>query len=957
VTAVAQAVQPAYYNVVVTARTTGTATNYALSSSTTYDSAGTGDFAGPSFTTSNSGANLTGGTNPISDSGTVTLTIGSFTASAPYGPASNSSAAQVATALIGTGTTGLNRAGSPVTATASGANITLTYNSIGLAGNVAATLTSSSGNPSIFPGGSFSGSTTLGNGADPYSSGLAHPYSTTYTYDSLSDLLAVSQAAGTFNGQSVTGQPRSYTYDSFGRILTATTPESGTATNYYTTSGGAACAGDPSLVCRVQDARSVVKTFTYDGINRPATVSYSDGTPGVTYTYDTGGAAAFALDRLTKITEGPTNSQTFSYDNFGRINSVSHVIDTTTYLTQYSYNLAGQLASITYPTTRAVLQNYDAIGRLCAVGASGSTCTTGTNYLSGLTYNAAGETSALTMGNGVLGAFTYNDHLQLSTLRYFKGSTDVLNLAYDYTATGVTGNNGQIQAVHYYTAPGTEDPTKSEQFTYDPWSRLSAAQTGVVNTNAGSKTWSMSWAYDRLGNRTGQSFVSGDQTLNIGQPQFTIDPNTNHITNTGFQYDGAGNLINDGTNAYFYDGANRLRQINSGAAVYSYFGPLRIKKVLGTTATVYIYSGNKPIVEYVNGSVSKEYIYAGSQLLATVAASGTTYRHPDHLSIRAETDASGNMIGQYGNLPYGDPWYGIATGTKWRFTSYERDFGTGETGLDYAQFRYYASGQGRFMSADMMGGSRGVPQSLNRYAYSMNDPVNLADPLGLSAAPMMDVITICKTPFWGTNYSDGSTTIMTGYPVCEFVVLDIGGNAFGSLFGGGGGGPGDGGPTSNSPKVNIRALADCIFSLFGVTLTSFSPPQSQVSLGNDDELITNIGGSFTGFGPDVRDNGGYNYNEISVSNNNNLFTRDDLTKLFGYPAIGRTDGFFPDMNFAAGDIGPEPMLMAQIFELGNSLGYITGQVRPGQSVNQSTGPQNTEQGAKLKDCYKKGGPQ
>jgi hypothetical protein len=84
--------------------------------------------------------------------------------------------------------------------------------------------------------------------------------------------------------------------------------------------------------------------------------------------------------------------------------------------------------------------------------------------------------------------------------------------------------------------------------------------------------------------------------------------------NPGYTYDYAGNMTHDATAAYSYDGANRLININTSAAVYSYFGPQRIKKVLGSTTTRYIYSGTKPIAEYVNGananSPSTEYIYA-----------------------------------------------------------------------------------------------------------------------------------------------------------------------------------------------------------------------------------------------------------------------------------------------------------------------------------------------------------
>jgi len=112
--------------------------------------------------------------------------------------------------------------------------------------------------------------------------------------------------------------------------------------------------------------------------------------------------------------------------------------------TSYAYNLVSQITSITYPsTTRVVVQNYDAIGRVCAIGASGSTCSTGTRSLNSPTYNAAAEPLSVTFGDNVQGAFTYNAHLQLSTLRYFKNSTEILNLAYDYTS-GVSGNNGSM---------------------------------------------------------------------------------------------------------------------------------------------------------------------------------------------------------------------------------------------------------------------------------------------------------------------------------------------------------------------------------------------------------------------------------------------------------------------------------------------------------------------------------
>ena len=179
--------------------------------------------------------------------------------------------------------------------------------------------------------------------------------------------------------------------------------------------------------------------------------------------------------------------------------------------------------------------------------------------------------------------------------------------------------------------------------------------------------------------------------------------------------------------------ANIIKHVKECTCVQGYLG-LCIKNVLGSNTTRYVYSGSKPIAEYVgttNPTLSTEYIYAGSQLLATIAGSATTYHHPDHLSNRAETNSSGTRTRTFGQLPFGETWYETGTVDKWKFTGYEHDSGTGETGLDYANFRYYASAQGRFMSADFLGGHPGAPQSLNRYAYATNDPLNRVDPLGL----------------------------------------------------------------------------------------------------------------------------------------------------------------------------------------------------------------------------------
>jgi len=65
-----------------------------------------------------------------------------------------------------------------------------------------------------------------------------------------------------------------------------------------------------------------------------------------------------------------------------------------------------------------------------------------------------------------------------------------------------------------------------------------------------------------------------------------------------------------------------------------------------------------------------------------------------------------------------------------RSTGKERDT---ESGNDYFGARYDSSSMGRFLSPDPLGGTLANPQSLNRYAYVLNNPLRLIDPSGMSA--------------------------------------------------------------------------------------------------------------------------------------------------------------------------------------------------------------------------------
>jgi YD repeat-containing protein len=92
---------------------------------------------------------------------------------------------------------------------------------------------------------------------------------TCYIYDALGDLTSVVQGSET----------RSYSYDGLSRMTQSNTPEGGTTSFYFTTSGGALCANNTQRVCRKTDARGITTTYTYDGLDRLTGKSYSNGAP------------------------------------------------------------------------------------------------------------------------------------------------------------------------------------------------------------------------------------------------------------------------------------------------------------------------------------------------------------------------------------------------------------------------------------------------------------------------------------------------------------------------------------------------------------------------------------------------------------------------------------------------------------------------------------------------------
>jgi RHS repeat-associated protein len=231
--------------------------------------------------------------------------------------------------------------------------------------------------------------------------------------------------------------------------------------------------------------------------------------------------------------------------------------------------------------------------------------------------------------------------------------------------------------------------------------------------------------------------------------------------NTTFQYDGNGNLTNDGLRSFAYDDENQLIQVwvpGQWLSQFTYDGKMRRRirqeftlqgtNWVQTNEVFYVYDGNVVIQErdinnlptttYTRGKdLSGSLEGAGgiggllartSQTYADGPLAGQSYYHSDGngnvtmlinssnaVVARYLYDAFGNILSKSGLL---------ANANLYRFSSKEAH---PNSGLVYYLYRYYDPNLQRFLNRDPIGERGGI----NLYTYAGNNPISQLDPLGL----------------------------------------------------------------------------------------------------------------------------------------------------------------------------------------------------------------------------------
>ena len=311
-------------------------------------------------------------------------------------------------------------------------------------------------------------------------------------------------------------------------------------------------------------------------------------------------------------------------------------------------------------------------------------------------------------------------------------------LNYDYGELDAAGNldatrNAGNVAKHTISSAGLTSPFL-QSYKYDPLDRIIDAR----ETNNGNQTWRQTFGYDRYGNRTSLAENLLGQNIPIdGLTLPEVDPMTNRFREEqGYGYDAVGNLTTDATGREFvFNGENKQ---------------IEVRDTQGSTIGQYVYDGSGKRIKKITASEITVFVYDGlGNLIAEMStaepppAPAVNYTATDTLgSPRVVTNRQGQIVLRRDFMPFGEDLptdssyrtlnlkYGASSSVHQKFTGYQRDT---ETGLDFAEARYYNQSHGRFTAVDplLASGKSADPQTFNRYAYALNSPTNLTDPSGL----------------------------------------------------------------------------------------------------------------------------------------------------------------------------------------------------------------------------------
>jgi RHS repeat-associated protein len=565
-----------------------------------------------------------------------------------------------------------------------------------------------------------------------------------------------------------------YTYEAGNRLDTIVGP-TGAVTKYkYNAGGFREQIDDPDMgtwtyeyngfgeVTRQIDAKRQVTTADYDVLGRLK--RRVEGGVTTNWDYDT---APYGIGEIAAIHRSDGYRKEFYYDHLGRGVGSSLVVAGEQFVTRSEIDKYGRVTKIFYPndgvTSAFVVTNiYDDKGFLKQV----TDAANGQVLWELRSTDALGHATGERFANGV------------QTTRVFGATTGLLR-----RATSSAGA-GHIQDLGFeYDTLGRlktrSDASRGilERFTYDDLDRIKS----VTRADGAKEVFSYDSA-GRIVQKTGAGSFSykrpAGSDATAWRPYHAIQATTLDGVVSTYRYDPNGNRENLGPAALQYTADNRLKRIYETDTRWSTFdyGPdgsrYRQYRRDGLAAEETIYFGSyERVTEFAgivagqqrkrlqrhryyvsNGAAAFAVVETNVQYLAplfdnsgvdgagTVAKRHVWYMHVDNLgSIQSVTDENARLAARFWFDPWGqrtadvrDPRSGApgdGLGDSWSrgFTSHEH---LEQAQLVHMNGRVYDPFIGSFLSADPVAIHIGYTQTLNRYAYAMNNPLVYIDPTG-----------------------------------------------------------------------------------------------------------------------------------------------------------------------------------------------------------------------------------
>jgi RHS repeat-associated protein len=496
-----------------------------------------------------------------------------------------------------------------------------------------------------------------------------------------------------------------YAYNSVGFVSSITMP--GSEVTQFTSYDNAG-----NLLQRV-DGNNVTTNYVYDDdesllteIEYPATTSLN-----VHFDYDSDG-------RRSAMTDS-TGGQSYSYGNLDELLSVETTYTGLSAKTiSYSYYPNGSRESMTTPAG-TFSYSYDAAGRA-------SSMTNPFSETTSWSYGNNNWLSTQTLANGAVATYTHSALGQVTELLNQIGSSTISDFTMSYDGIG---NRTSISA----SIPGATSLNGATGYNYDSKDQMTQESS---TRNSG---WTDNFAYDSSGNPTTFKGVTKSYNSN------------NQHSGTGFSYDSDGNPTTYGGTTLTFDPENRMTGYGS-ALTSGYNGDgLRAWKANSTNTTYFLYDGILPVVELdSSGSVTATNTF-GSAGLVSRRSGGTSvlYSFDSEGNVSQRSNGSGAVLSNYLFAAHG----ATLNGTLSEPFGYKAQFGyytDTETGLQLLTHRYYDPNAGRFVTRDPIGYTGGI----NLYSYSLNNPTNLMDNIGLKGDPYLPDASR-KPPGWTPSWPTG----------------------------------------------------------------------------------------------------------------------------------------------------------------------------------------------------------